>query len=81
MKQSDIEKKEKENNFIYNSKVIFIYSLCITFSLAFNSLIISIFKSFSYENKIVAQLIYIVILFTIFIFVTNFFNIRIINIE
>lgn len=77
MKQSTVEEIEKENNFVYNSKVIFIYSLSITLSLAFNSLMISIFQSFSYKNKIVAQIMYIGILFAIFIIVTNIFNIRI----
>jgi len=81
MKLSDLEKKEQENNFIYNTKVIFIYSLCMTLSLAFNSLTISIFQSFSYGNKIVAQLIYIVVLFIIFITVTNFLNIRLANLR
>jgi hypothetical protein len=80
MKQSQIE-QQKEQNFIYNTKVIFIYSLCITLSLAFNSLMISIFQSFTYENKIVAQMIYIAVLFAIFIFITNIFNIRLVNLK
>lgn len=80
MKQSEIE-QQKEKNFIYNTKVIFIYSLCITLSLAFNSLMISIFQSFTYKNKIVAQIIYIAVLFGIFIFSTNIFNIRLVNLR
>ena len=72
---------KKENNYIYNTKIIFIYSLCITISLAFNSLMVSIFQSFSYKNKIVAQIIYITVLFSIFILITSFFDIKIINIK
>ena len=84
MKQSDTienNSEKKEQNFIYNTKVIFIYSLCITLSLSFNSLMLSIFQSFSHKNKILAQIVYILCLFSIFIIVTNIFNIRIANLK
>ena len=60
-----------------NIKIILIYSIAMAISLAINNLVINLFSTFKYKNKIIAQIIYIVILFAIILFITYIYDYRI----
>lgn len=56
-----------------NTKQIIIYALSLTAALGFNSLILNIFTSFDFsQSKIIAQTIYVVVMFTITLVVANY---------
>lgn len=67
------DKQTLENNI----KVIVIYSLAMSVSLAINTLVIEIFKKFEYKNQIIAQIIYIVFLFALILSITYIYKYRI----
>jgi hypothetical protein len=69
--------KENKDTLINNIKVILIYSLVVSISLAINNLVMNLYKSFQYKNQIIAQLLYIFILFGIILFITYLYNYRI----
>jgi len=69
--------KENKETLTNNIKVIIIYSLAMAISLAINNLVINLFKKFNYENQIIAQIIYIFILFGIVLFITYIYDYRI----
>jgi hypothetical protein len=67
------DKQTLENNI----KVIVIYSLAMSVSLAINTLVIEIFKKFKYKNQIIAQIIYIVFLFLLILSITYIYKYKI----
>lgn len=60
-----------------NIKIIIISSLGMTISLAINNLITNLFKQFNYKNQIIADIIYILILFAIVLSITYIYDYRI----
>jgi hypothetical protein len=68
------EEVEEEKNYMsINTKQIIIYALSLAAALGFNSLIVSIFKSFDLaESQIIAQTIYVVIMFTLTLIIANY---------
>jgi hypothetical protein len=75
-KQRSLTKQDKET-LSNNIKVILIYSLAMSTSLAINDLVINLFKTFKHKNQIIAQIIYIITLFTIILFITYLYGFRI----
>lgn len=69
------EKKEENNDLIKNNVAsITIYALSLATALGFNDLILSIFNSFSWNNHIVAKIIYVLIMFGLTIGLAYYFG-------
>lgn len=75
-KQRNLSQENKET-LTNNIKVIVIYSFAMSISLAINNLVINLFKSFNHKNQIIAQIVYIFILFVIVLFITYLYDYRI----
>lgn len=62
---------------LVNIRTLLIYSLSIAFSLGMNDLFIKLFSHFSYQNKIIAQVVYILLILGLIIFITVCYQVNI----
>ena len=68
--------EEEEESTLHNVIYLIIYSLIIAFSLSLNEFFHLLLSHMSYKNHIIAQMIYLIVLFGIMILLTFILHIR-----